>query len=77
MQEVSIEAIAELMSFERRPKESIDECIARFETARMRAMVMGGMGLNVTMVAWIMLMRFRIPGGKWTIILVPTSGMLP
>eukprot|EP00972_Heterocapsa_arctica_P114299 16441732-Heterocapsa_arctica.AAC.1 len=64
------------MTFERRTKGSIDECLARFETARVRAMVMVGMGLNVTMVVWLMFMRLHIPGEKWTIILVPTSGML-
>jgi len=77
MQEISIEAITEFMAFARKPGEKIDDCVTRFETCRVRAMVQGGVGFNVTIVSWLMLTRFHIPPDKWTVILIPTNGMLP
>ena len=76
-QENSIEAITEFMSFDRKPGEKIDDCMARIETCRIRAVVQGGIGFNVTIVSWLLLTRFHIPPDKWTIILIPTNGMLP
>jgi hypothetical protein len=76
-QESQIFAISELFSFRKSGGENIDEAISRFEVLYFRASQVGGVNLNETIRAFMVLQSCHIPVDKWPVLLIGTQGSLP
>jgi hypothetical protein len=77
VQEQQIASISEFFHFRRKPNESIDEAITRFDITRGRARRDAGLTINEPGVAWIILNSLRVNSAMWPLLLAPFNGNLP
>ena len=76
--ETSTRVIIDLLGFRRRAAESIDEALARFETARSQVQAQAtGFDLPVPVLAWLLLEALHIPRRVWPLVLATWQGRLP
>ena len=76
--ETSTRCIIDLLGFRRRPVESIDEALARFETLRGQVQAQAaGFELPVPVLSWLLLESLYVPRRTWPIVLAPWAGRLP
>ena len=76
--ETSTRCIIDLLGFRRRPMESIDEALARFETLRGQVLAQAaGFELPVPVLSWLLLEALHIPRRTWLIVLHAYRGRLP
>ena len=75
--ELQTRAMAELMGFCRLNGESIDSCLTRFDVLRNRANQRGGIVMNVTSLAWLLLNGLRLRPEQWDRVLIAEDGALP
>ena len=76
--ETSTRCIIDLLGFRRRPTESIDEALARFETLRGQVQAQAaGFELPVPVLGWLLLESLFIPRRTWPVVLAPWAGRLP
>ena len=76
-QETSTKAISELLNFCRMQGETIDELLVRFDILRNRAIVRGGLGINVQGLSWMLLRAMQIGPEEWDKFLHFNGGQLP
>jgi len=76
--ETSTRVIIDLLGFRRRQTESIDEALARFETARGQVQAQAtGFDLPTPVLAWLPLEALHIPRRTWPLVLSTWQGRLP
>ena len=76
-EEVRVQAITELMSFNRKGNEPVDSLLVRFDSIRARAAEQGGAVVGVQGVAWILLRAIGISDQQLIQLLAPLNGLLP
>ena len=60
-QEAITKAIGEFMAFARLPNEPVDALLVRFDVLRNRAAIRGGLALNTSGLAWVLLRALNLP----------------
>eukprot|EP00971_Amphidinium_carterae_P352996 6492791-Amphidinium_carterae.2 len=75
--EQSVRALANVMSFEVRPNESIDEVLSRFEVLMSRASDEANFDVQPQAKAWMLLSGLQLPPEEWMHLLHPLNGKLP
>ena len=76
-EETALRSLACLYGFSRFPGESIDGTLARFEIVSHRAANRGGVTLQDTQGAWMLLLALGYNEDVWVTLLAPTRGRLP
>eukprot|EP00438_Fugacium_kawagutii_P035880 Skav204682 [mRNA] locus=scaffold1284:96116:106049:- [translate_table: standard] len=76
-EEVRVQAITELMSFQRKGNEPIDVLLVRFDSIRSRAADQGGAVVGVQGLAWILLRAIGITDQQLIQLLAPFNGLFP
>ena len=76
-QEVSTKSVAEFMAFAKLPNESVDSMLVRFDVLRNRAAQRGGLALNSSGLAWVLLRALQLPPELMDRLLAPIGGQLP
>ena len=76
--ETSTRVIIDLLGFNRRSAESIDEALARFETLKghVQAQAAGFM-LPIPVLSWLLLERLHVPRRTWPLVLMAFQGRFP
>eukprot|EP00435_Cladocopium_sp_Y103_P070385 s66_g35.t1 len=75
--ELQTRTMSELMNFQRLPGESIDSSLTRFEVLRHRVGQRGGLVMNATSQAYLLLNGLRLHPQQWDRALLPIDGQLP
>eukprot|EP00971_Amphidinium_carterae_P292035 5797397-Amphidinium_carterae.1 len=75
--EQSVRALANVMSFQVLPNESIDEVLSRFEVVLSRASDEANFDAQPQAKAWMLLTGLRLPPEEWMHLLHPLNGRLP
>ena len=76
-EEVRVQAITELMTFNRKGNEPVDSLLVRFDSIRARAAEQGGAVVGVQGVAWILLRAIGISDQQLIQLLAPFNGLFP
>lgn len=76
-EEVRVQAITELMGFNRKGNEPIDALLVRFDSIRARAAEQGGAIVSVQGVTWILLRAIGISDQQLIHLLTPFNGQFP
>ena len=76
-EEVRVQAVTELMSFNRKGNEPIDSLLVRFDSVRTRAADQGGAIVSVQGVTWILLRAIGISDQQLITLLTPFGGLFP
>ena len=75
--EVSTRSVSAFLNFQILPGESIDEVLVRFDVLRNRATLRGGLGINSSGLAWLLLKALGLSADFWDRLLQPLGGNLP
>jgi hypothetical protein len=76
-EESRLRAIKDLMEFDRKPQERIDDLITRFEVTRQRAAEGGNMVMSVEGLTYKLLRACKVNDHQFMNLLLPTQGRLP
>ena len=76
-EESRLRAIKDLMEFDRRPQERIDDLITRFEVTRQRAAEGGNLVMSVEGLTYKLLRACKVSDHQFMNLLLPTQGRLP
>jgi hypothetical protein len=76
-EESRLRAIKDLMEFDRRPQERIDDLITRFEVTRQRAAEGGNLVMSVEGLTYKLLRSCKVSDHQFMNLLLPTQGRLP
>ncbi|CAE7866184.1 unnamed protein product, partial [Symbiodinium necroappetens] len=76
-QEASTKAVGEFLNFSKLPNEAVDALLVRFDVLRNRAAQRGGLALNASGMAWILLRALNLPAELLDRLLAQTGGQLP
>ncbi|OLP76419.1 hypothetical protein AK812_SmicGene43651 [Symbiodinium microadriaticum] len=76
-QEASTKAVGEFLNFSKLPNEAVDALLVRFDVLRNRAAQRGGLALNASGMAWILLRALSLPAELLDRLLAQTGGHLP
>ena len=70
-EEVRLEAITELLSFERRRDERMDDLLTRFDSARQRANDQGQLAVSIHGISWLLLRAVGVNDQEMLTLLQP------
>ena len=76
-EESRLRAIKDLMEFDRKPQERIDDLITRFEVTRQRAAEGGNLVMSVEGLTYKLLRACKVSDHQFMNLLLPTQGRLP
>ena len=76
-EESRLSAITELMNFNRRGRERIDDLISRFDTIRQRANQEGQLTMSVQGLTWVLLRACQVNDNQLMTLLQPFGGLFP
>jgi len=75
--EADVMRLIELITFKRKPWETIDDAFSRFETTHNRANAMPQFDMPTTALAWLLLEALHIPRDGWSLLSCVTGGQPP
>jgi hypothetical protein len=76
-EEVRVQAVTELMTFQRKHHEPIDSLLVRFEAVRSRSAEQGGAIVSIQGISWLLLRAIGITDQQLLQLLAPYQGLFP
>lgn len=76
-EELRLKVIKEFMDFDRKPHESIDDLLTRFEVVRNRATELGNFDMSFEGISYMLLRSTRVTDQQFLMLTQPTNGRLP
>ena len=76
-EEVHVQAVTELMTFQRKHHEPIDSLLVRFEAVRSRSAEQGGAIVSIQGISWLLLRAIGITDQQLLQLLAPYQGLFP
>ena len=76
-EEQRLKVAKELMDFDRRPHEKIDDLVTRFDLVRTRAREVGNFQMSIDLLSYMLLRSARVTEQQFIQLTQPTDGRLP
>ena len=76
-EEQRLKVAKELMDFDRKPHEKIDDLLTRFEIVRHRANEVGNCQMSIDLLSYMLLRACRVTEQQFLMLTEPTGGRLP